>query len=289
MLTINASTFAGNTTASGGAALNISDITVKVTNSTFANNTAGSGGGAVFADASSAAFINCTITANRVTANSSAVGGGLINYGTLTLDNTIVAGNFHGAGATADDIAGTVAAASAYNLIGTGGAGELVNGTNNNQVGVASPDLGSLANNGGPTQTVALLDGSPAIDKGSNTYVATGATDQRGLTRIVNTTVDIGASEVQTTSMPPANQTAVHGTAATIKLGSFAEARSAGPWTVTINWGDGTAATTLTKTTQGTLGTQTHTYATAGTYTVIVTVKNANNDSSLATFTVVVS
>ncbi len=59
--------------------------------------------------------------------------------------------------------------ASAYNMIGTGGAGGLTNGTNGNLVGVTSPDLATtLANNGGPTQTIALLFGSPAIDAGSN-------------------------------------------------------------------------------------------------------------------------
>ena len=57
---------------------------------------------------------------------------------------------------------------AAYNLIGTGGSGGLTNGVNGNQVGVANPGLGTLADNGGPTQTIALLPGSPAIDKGSN-------------------------------------------------------------------------------------------------------------------------
>ena len=59
-------------------------------------------------------------------------------------------------------------ASSAYNLIGTGGSGGLINGVNGNQVGVANPGLDALADNGGPTQTIALLPGSPAIDTGSN-------------------------------------------------------------------------------------------------------------------------
>ena len=116
-----------------------------------------------------------------------------------------------GSTATASDIAGTVATTSAYNLIGTGGSGGLTNGTNGNQVGVANPGLGTLANNGGPTQTIALLPGSPAIDKGSNALAVdptTGkplTTDQRGpgFVRIVNGTVDIGAYEYT----PGANDT----------------------------------------------------------------------------------
>src|SRR5207302_962858 len=99
--------------------------------------------------------------ANHVTAGT---GGGVSNVGTAAgVYNTIIAGNFRGAapGTTADDVAGTLAAASAFNLIGTGGGG-LTDGVNGNQVGVSDPGLGTLASNGGPTQTVALLPGSPA-------------------------------------------------------------------------------------------------------------------------------
>src|SRR5207244_2675040 len=105
-------------------------------------------------------------------------------------------------GSTPGDIEGTLDTSSAYNLVGTGGSGGLSNGVNHNQVGVSDPGLGSLANNGGPTQTIALLPGSPAIDHGGNAYVNTGETDQRGLTRIVNGTVDIGAFEVQALAAP---------------------------------------------------------------------------------------
>ena len=69
------------------------------------------------------------------------------------LDNTAGTGKT----ATASDVSGSLSAASAYNLIGTGGAGGLTNGTNGNQVGVTSPGLATtLANNGGPTETIAL-------------------------------------------------------------------------------------------------------------------------------------
>jgi hypothetical protein len=64
---------------------------------------------------------------------------------------------------------------------------------------VANPNLGSLANNGGPTPTMAPNAGSPAIDAGSNAAAAGLTTDQRGsgFPRIVNGAVDIGAVEVQ--------------------------------------------------------------------------------------------
>lgn len=66
-----------------------------------------------------------------------------------------------------------------------------MDGKNNNIVGVANPGLAPLGNYGGPTQTVALLPGSPAIDAGTSTGAP--ATDQRGARRVG--AVDIGAFE----------------------------------------------------------------------------------------------
>ncbi len=117
-----------------------------------------------------------------------------------TIDNTIVALNTAGSD---NDIGNPVSSASANNLIGTSGNSGLVNGVNGNQVDVANPGLGPLADNGGPTQTIALLSGSPAIAAGSTALAvdpATGqplATDQRGFPRVVGNSIDIGAFEVQ--------------------------------------------------------------------------------------------
>ena len=184
----------------GGGIFNDGNLTV--TNSTIADNSAGNGGG--ITSESSLTTVNSTIAYNDVV-NGGAGGGLDVIAGTSLLDNTIVALNTAGAGSTASasDIAGTADPASAYNLVGTGGAGGLTNGVNGNQVGVANPGLGPLADNGGPTQTIALVTGSPAIDMGSNALAVdpvTGqplTTDQRGpgFVRIVNGRVDIGAYE----------------------------------------------------------------------------------------------
>jgi hypothetical protein len=174
--------------------------TLTLSNCTVSGNLSEFGGGGIYNYFGTATLTNVTVTANRSTGKD---GGGIdIEGGTVNLGNTIVAGNFQGASpsTTPGDIDGLVVSTSAYNLIGTGGAGGLTNGTHNNQVGVASPDLGALADNGGPTQTVALLAGSPAIDTGGNALIPIGVTtDQLGLPRNVNGTVDIGAYEYQTT------------------------------------------------------------------------------------------
>jgi hypothetical protein len=152
-------------------------------------------GAGLYVAGSTVSLINDTIADNEL--SGTGAGGGLnIAAGVVTADNTIVALNTEGSGggAPADDIAGTVAAASAFNLIGTGGAGGLSNGVNGNQVGVADPALSPLGHYGGPTPTIAVLPGSPAIGKGSNTIagVTVPTTDQRGVVRPA-TSIDIGA------------------------------------------------------------------------------------------------
>ena len=207
-LTLVNSTVANNTasgTQGGGGGI-VSTGTLSVFNTTIANNTSSNnayGGGGILS-VGTANLVNATIADNAVINGS---GGGLsVPAGTATLDNTIVALNvsINGGLPIPDDIAGTVASTSQFNLIGTGGSGGLIDGASGNQVGVASPGLGSLANNGGPTPTIALLSGSPAIDKGSNA-LAIGpdgnllATDQRGrgFLRAYGNSVDIGAYELQ--------------------------------------------------------------------------------------------
>ena len=122
-----------------------------------------------------------------------ASGGGVFGpNSSLTIDNTIVSADH--SGAAFNDISGTVVSTSSDNLVGVGGG--LINGSHGNKTGITNPKLSPLGDNGGPTQTMLPLAGSPAIDAGSNSLIPSGlATDQRGYARIFNNTVDIGADE----------------------------------------------------------------------------------------------
>jgi len=230
-LTVTNSTIADNSASYGGGINNWGRLTV--TNSTIADNSASDGGGID----NGGGFVNdgvgiVTVTNSTIADNSASWGGGINSAGTLTVNNALIAVNtdYTGSGATANDIAGTGSATGAYNLIGTGGSGGLVNGVDGNQVGVTNPGLNpnGLQNNGGPTQTIALLSGSPAIGAGSIALAVdptTGlplTTDQRGpwFPRIVNGTVDIGAYEFHAeslvTTQPPASVVAGSGFGLTV-------------------------------------------------------------------------
>ena len=211
-------TFAGNSAAFGGAVENASSLA----DCTFAGNSATSAGGAVY-DPVGASIVSCTISGNQVAGTGH--GGGLFVFAgggdaTTTLDNTIVAGNLR-VGGGADDVSGGVnAAASSDNLIGDGTGTNLADGVNGNLVGTRKqpidPRLGPLQDNGGPTRTMALLAGSPALNRGDPALA--GTPDQRGTLR--SDSPSIGAFE------PSA--------AVAIELIAPAEVRAGQPFTVTV-------------------------------------------------------
>src|SRR5205823_397582 len=79
------------------------------------------------------------------------------------------------------------------------------------------------------------------------------------------------------------------GASAAVQLGSFTDPGADQPWTVAVNWGDGTIpADTFQAATPGTLGTRSHTYAAAGLYAVSVTVTDKDGASGSRTFQVLV-
>ena len=143
-------------------------------NTTIAGNTAPDASG-IYENGTTGLITNCTITGNIATDGNASgfTGAGVGNWdngltGNLTLNNTIVAGNFNtsnalGNGNVSADIGGPVV--GSYNLVGTGS--NLVDGVDGNHVGVTNLGLGSLAYNGGPTQTILPLSGSPVINTGN--------------------------------------------------------------------------------------------------------------------------
>ena len=146
------------------------------------------GSGGIYNTGYLASLTDCTVTGNAASGN----GGGLFKTGTTELEDTIVAGNT-GPGGSASDIHGTVSSASSNNLIGTGGSGGILNGVSGNIVlsNLAGLGLAPLGNFGGPTETMALLPGSPAIGAGAGTSGI--STDERGAPRPTFGAIDIGA------------------------------------------------------------------------------------------------
>ena len=212
-LTVNDSAFLWNHSTFGGGIFSANGYpafraTATLTNCTLAyNNTVGDGG-ALYVGGSTATLTNCTVSLNTTLGGH---GGGIFVTLTdpvkhtpgdiLNLTNTIVAQNRINSSGADPDIYGALATAD-HNLVGdaTGSTG-IVNGVNGNIVGgnghpVINADLGPLQNNGGPTQTMALLPGSLAIGHGNNAFAP--AKDQRGFTRLdeLGERTDIGAFEL---------------------------------------------------------------------------------------------
>lgn len=201
-INITGSTFSNNSNSQlfGGGGISFNSNTATVSNSTFSGNTAaGQGGGAIRIDGGTLTFTSLTIANNTTTGS----GGGILNFSAMiNLRNSILA-NSNGSGGS-PDIFGSVNS-QGYNLIRSTMGATITGDTATNITGL-DPQLGPLANNGGPTLTHALMVGSPAVDKG-NSFGLT--TDQRGMMRpsdLPNANypnaaggdgADIGAFEIQ--------------------------------------------------------------------------------------------
>jgi hypothetical protein len=141
---------------------------------------------------------NSTIAGNVSTYVGGGIANGLFTMGTAQIHNSIIAGNTAPNGAP--DAFGPFTSRG-YNLIGNT-AGSTGFGATGDQLDV-NPLLGPLGNYGGPTLTMALRSGSPAIDRG-NSFGS--PVDQRGFARTLDDTnvvnaiggdgADIGALEV---------------------------------------------------------------------------------------------
>lgn len=184
-----------SSTLNGGAS-----AILTVINGTISGNTtnSGNGGGIRIGYATPGSTVvnlrNVTVTKNS---NPNGLGGGIWDArGSVSLKNTIVAGN-QDAGGSPD--CGGALVSLGNNLIGNGsGCSGLTNGVNGDQVGTTAGPINArlspLAMHGGNTRTHALLPKSPALDAGN----ACEPTDQRGVTRPQGSRCDIGSYERKT-------------------------------------------------------------------------------------------
>ncbi|TMD75182.1 MAG: HYR domain-containing protein [Chloroflexi bacterium] len=198
-VSISNSTIANNSASGsfgggeGGGIFNALDFnvgTMTITNSTIANNstgTFGDGAGIYNNSSSTMSISNSTIAYNS--APSDGFGGGLANDGTMSLSGSIVADN---PGGDCTDNTGSLFD-QGYNLSSDSSCGFTGTGSLQN----TNPKLGPLASNGGPTQTLALQDGSPAIDAIPLSANICPGTDQRGQGRpdTGESSCDMGAYE----------------------------------------------------------------------------------------------
>jgi hypothetical protein len=227
-MTVSGSTLSNNSAISGGGIS--SAVTLTITNSTVTGNSVtgtqfsnSSGGG--IADSGTLTITNSTVAGNRALGGSSTLGlGGGINYGNsnslVNLNSCTIANNIASSGGGLYIVSGPTSPVRPRNILLAGNMATMgpdlfgrINSQGHNLIQDPSQGIGfdatdlltvdplldprGLQSNGGPTQTIALQAGSPAIDAGDNT--GADQWDQRGpgFPRIVNGIIDIGAFEVQ--------------------------------------------------------------------------------------------
>ncbi len=311
-LLLSASTFDGNQALGGvgaygaagageGGALWSSGL-LGITNCTFAINTATGGvagqnlqrapggagrGGAVFLAGGAAALLNVTVASNRVDGgiayfgggNGPSQGGGLANTnGAVTVRGSIIADSANGG-----EVWGILTDAG-YNLCSDNTANFSATGSLNN----TDPLLAVLNDNGGPTETMALLAGSPARDAIPSGFPPT---DQRGVARPQGPAADLGAFEANySASRPtivtnPISQTKNAGTTATFTIAA------SGPGPLNYQWrkdsvglvegGNISGMATPVLRLSNVLG------ADAGGYSVVISNSSGSVTSTVATLTVI--
>ncbi|MFM2141873.1 MAG: hypothetical protein RLZZ476_417, partial [Verrucomicrobiota bacterium] len=194
-LTIIRSEFSGNSCTSSGGAIHLDMSLFSCVRSTFHGNLVTQPvdgiGGAITAGASPMALTHCTLSGNQA-----AVGGAIRHIGaSSTITNCVLVGNF--AGGSPGDISNYGESSTYPAHITLAGANIIQSFINSGHATISGPAalnvnalLGPLGEYGGPTQTMALLPGSPARDAAT---VSSSTVDQRGFPIIG--APDIGAYE----------------------------------------------------------------------------------------------
>ncbi len=143
----------------------------------------------------------------------------------------------------------------------------------------------SVTKNGNPFASGSVSSLSFTPDDNGSYVVTFTATDKDGGIGTDTKTIDV--TNVAPTVTAPSDQIATQSISTSFNLGSFSDPGvNDNPWTVDVNWGDGSAKTTFNMPNQGTITTQSHTYNSIGTYTVTVTVTDKDSGSNSKTFNV---
>lgn len=198
----------GNYSISGGGGIAAAGGSLTITNSTIAENASYGGGAGISAGNITLTILDSTITGNHAASGTGyyASGGGLsLGSGYMIVSNTVIAENTSGNPNTMNDVAGTI------NLGVKSIFGSVVSVATNFYCSqsVTNVGLGELLDNGGTVLTRAPLDGSILIDAGQGSTIPTDdydvdhdgdklellPLDGRGLGRMWNGTVDVGAVE----------------------------------------------------------------------------------------------
>jgi hypothetical protein len=203
ILTLTDCTLTENIANEGGAIFQFEPVTLN--NCTIVSNYARFGGG-IENDGFRGPLTlnNCTLAYNVATND----GGAILNFFTLNLNNCTVVSNqaFAGAGIL-NDAGGPLNLLNSIVAGNTGTFEPQISGGIASSAGVnitsGNPMLSPLGNYGGPTQTMPPLPGSPAIDPLGGDLTSIFTTDQRGLSRVVNGILDVGAVEVQAAAVAP--------------------------------------------------------------------------------------
>lgn len=236
-ITIDHSTFSGNDATAGGALFSAFAFgsTVTVVDSTISGNeaTSGDGGGLFFYAlyaGGSVAIRNSTIASNTGT-------GAFSLTGPIPVSNSILGDNTPADLGT--DLDGNFALS--FSLLENAGTANVTD-SGGNVLG-QDPQLGPLANNGGPTQTHKPAATSPAVNAGNPAFVPPPSTDQRDMPRVVGTQIDMGSVEL---GLPGTIQltfstTSVGEAAGTVTVTATRTGGSEGAVSVSINTANGTA------------------------------------------------
>ena len=192
----------GHMGSHGGGLIVFPGGTVVITNSTISGNTTQGGGGAILSQFDSGGSV--TLNHVTVTGNSTGLRDQLKPGNVISIKNSIVSGNGTPECAA---LSGGVIASAGYNIVGTNGVSDgcPFGGMGDQILAAATSTLinTTLANNGGPTDTHALVVGAAAVDaiaSGTSGCGTTFTDDQRGTTRPLGGSCDMGAFEAPPTA-----------------------------------------------------------------------------------------